>query len=92
MYYCIDMNINLRTVSKNSDVNQYHEYQHYFPPLNLFTYDNMNFFYKQTPEQEGILEGGGTVFLFDGLQIAHIIGELCADIWKVCRKSGCPTQ
>ncbi len=33
-------------------------------------------------EQEGILEGGGTVFLFDGLQIAHIIGELCADIWK----------
>ena len=27
-------------------------------------------------EQEGILEGGGTVFLFDGLQIAHIIGNL----------------
>ncbi len=42
-------------------------------------------------EQEEILECGSTVFLFDGLRIAHIIGELCADIWKVCRKSGCPT-
>ena len=32
-----------------------------------------------TPEQEGILEDGGTVFFFDGLQITHIIGELCAE-------------
>ncbi len=32
--------------------------------------------------QEGILEDGGTVFLFDGLPIPYIIGELCADIWK----------
>ncbi len=56
---------------------------------------NLDFTYWMSgkdSEQEGILEGGGTVFLFDGLQIAHIIGELCADIWKVCRKSGCPTQ
>ena len=30
-------------------------------------------------EQEGILQGGGTVFLFDSLQTAHIIGELCAE-------------
>ena len=43
--------------------------------------------------QEGILEGRWQhCILFDGLQIAHIIGELCADIWKVCQKSGCPTQ
>ncbi len=33
-------------------------------------------------EQEGILEGGGTVFVFDGLRIAHNIGELCADMWN----------
>ncbi len=35
--------------------------------------------YHAAAEQEGILEDGGTVFLFDGLRIAHIIGELCAD-------------
>ena len=29
-----------------------------------------------------ILESGSTGFLYDSLQIAHIIGELCADIWK----------
>ncbi len=37
-------------------------------------------------EQERILEGGGTVFLFDGLRIAHIIVELCAVIWMSAHK------
>ncbi len=32
------------------------------------------------PEQEGIWEEGGTVFLSDSLQIARVIEELCADI------------
>ncbi len=34
----------------------------------------MNLIHTNLSEQKGISEGGGTVFLFDGLRIAHIIG------------------
>ena len=41
---------------------------------------------------EGMCMIGSTVALYDGLQIAVTMGELCADIYKVCQKGESLTQ
>ena len=41
---------------------------------------------------EGMCVVGSTVFLYDGLQIAVMMGDLCADIYEVYRKGGSLTQ